>query len=79
MRSLCDFLGIGFKEDLLKPYNGNRMTAGSPGRFNSLGDPNFNNHQEIDSSLAESWKNVPIQSLSFLGQQLAAELRYELR
>ena len=79
MRVMCEFLEVAFEKELLEPYDGERMTGESPGRFKSLGDPNFNNHRGIDSSLAEAWKDIRVTSgLSCLGRQLAAEFRYEL-
>ena len=79
MRTLCEFLGVGFEKALLDPYTGDRMTAGSPGRFKSLGDPNFNSHQSIESSLGETWKNIRVhRGLSCIGRQLATEFQYEL-
>lgn len=79
MRTLCEFLEVGFEKNLLEPYNGQRMTAGSPGRFQSLGDPNFNNHRGIDSSRGEAWKNIRVNGgLSCIGRHIAAEFDYEL-
>jgi hypothetical protein len=79
MRSVCRFLGIGFETALLEPYHGKRMTEGSPGRFQSLGDPNFRNHRGIDRSLGEAWKGIQLpECVSWTVHQLAAEFRYEL-
>lgn len=78
MRRVCAFLGLDFERALLEPYLGERMTTGSPGRFESLGDPNFLNHDSIDSRLSESWKAKTGTKLGRDAQHLAAEFQYEL-
>jgi hypothetical protein len=79
MRGVCDFLDVGFERALLEPYRGERMTEGSRGRFESLGDPNFRSHEGIDSSLADAWKMIQDTAwLSCMGRHLAATFQYEL-
>lgn len=78
MRRVCAFLGVDFDRALLEPYQGERMTTGSPGKFDSLGDPNFLNHDSIDPRLSESWKTQSGRRLSCAARYLAAEFQYEL-
>ena len=80
IRNLCDFLGIGFDEQLLKPYEGNRMTV-SPyiASKTSGGDANFKKRKKIDASLGEVWRkiNLPYQ-LGGFARDVAVELEYQL-
>ncbi len=74
MSDLCQFLGVPFYETLLNPYDGKRerMTGG-------LGDPNFFQHDRIDTRLGEAWKKVKLpRRLDEATRQLAAQLGYEL-
>jgi biotin carboxylase len=79
MRAVCDFLDLDFEPGLLEPYGSGRMTEGSPGRFASLGDPNFLSHGGIESRLADSWQTISLRGrLSAETVNLAARLQYEL-
>ncbi|BAZ45335.1 beta-ketoacyl synthase [Chondrocystis sp. NIES-4102] len=79
MTGICNFLEIPYDEAVLAPYQGDRMTDGVTDKAMSLGDPNFLNHQTIDSQLAETWRNIELPSpLGTYSQQLAKQLRYEL-
>lgn len=69
MRAVSEFLRLDFEDALLTPYRGERMTLGSPGRFQSLGDPMFNTHSTIESEKAEAGK----------GTHLSAQLSPETR
>lgn len=79
MTRLCAFLGIPFDPAVLRPYEGDRMTEGSPGRFDSLGDPNFHAHDRIDERLGEAWRTVDLAcELTPASRALASYLRYDL-
>ena len=79
MSGLCRFLCIPFEAALLKPYEGHRMTRGSPGRFQSLSDPNFDNHEGIDESLAEAWRYARLPfPLCEMTSGLAGDFGYRL-
>ena len=70
--NICDFLGIPFDENVLNPYEGERMV-----KFPS--DPNFINRAQIDPGLATAWQNkCPPQKLSNFTREVAAEFGYEL-
>jgi FkbH-like protein len=56
MKGLCSQLGIAFEVSMLTPYEGDRMTKGLFEGTLSCGDPNFAQHQKIDASLAQAWK-----------------------
>jgi len=73
LSGVCHFLDIPFNEEVLKPYEGNRMVDG-------IGDPNFLARNKIDASLAIAWQEkCPTQQLSEFTQRVAAELGYNLR
>jgi acyl transferase domain-containing protein/acyl-CoA synthetase (AMP-forming)/AMP-acid ligase II/pimeloyl-ACP methyl ester carboxylesterase len=79
MTGICKFLAIPYDEAVLTPYQGDRMTDGVNNTAMSLGDPNFLNHQKIDSQLAETWRKIELPSLlGTYSQQLAKQLKYEL-
>lgn len=77
---LCEFLGVPFEAALLKPYEGRRMTDGLHAVSMSIGDPNFQSHQEIDPALSEAWRArlSEIPALSPETAALAAALGYDL-
>gem|GEM_PF-2059373 len=80
---VCDFLGINFEEQLLQPYEGKRMTDGVYEKSMAIADPNFLEHNKIDSSLGETWRkiNLPHQlgsSARFVATQLGYELPNEV-
>ncbi|HTF96489.1 MAG TPA: ACP S-malonyltransferase [Cellvibrio sp.] len=57
MRSLCSWLELPFEMEMLKPYEGNKMTDGLREASLSIGDPNFNQHRKIESHFADNWKH----------------------
>ncbi len=77
---LCEFLGVPFEAALLKPYDGQRMTDGLHSVSISIGDPNFQSHQEIDPALSEGWRarlsEIPV--LSPETTAVAAALGYDV-
>lgn len=81
MEALCSFLGIEFHPDVLQPYQEKqkRMTGGLHANSRMLGDVKFHQHQGINASRAESWRDH-FQS-DFLGAAsiaLAADSGYQL-
>ncbi|MES2673576.1 MAG: alpha/beta fold hydrolase [Pseudomonadota bacterium] len=58
MTRVCSFLGVEFQESLLTPYSEGRMNDGVHKSSLSIGDPNFLKREKIDSTFAESWKNI---------------------
>ncbi|MDB6037730.1 MAG: polyketide synthase module, partial [Verrucomicrobiales bacterium] len=79
-RKICTFLEIPFEPALLRPYEGKRMTDGLRPVSLSIGDPNFNDHQEIDPALAEGWRSrlSTMPNLSSEAAALARELGYSI-
>lgn len=78
MRKICEFLGKSWQPEVLQPYSGNRMTTGVLSQSMPIGDPNFLQHQSIDSSLLDAWKlrePIPLQAAS---SDLAEQLGYEI-
>jgi malonyl CoA-acyl carrier protein transacylase len=79
MEGVCEFLGIPFDSSVLQPYQGNRMTDGVYDKSMSIGDPNFLKHNQIESKLAEIWKEIKLPSqLGGFAQRVAQTLQYEL-
>jgi pimeloyl-ACP methyl ester carboxylesterase len=79
MQRVCDFLEIPFHPQLLTPYQGKRMTDGVSNTSMSIGDPNFLNRNQIDSQLANTWRNISLPSpLDYPTRDTAALLHYEL-
>ena len=79
MEELCQFLNIPFTPSLLNPYEGKRMTDGVYNTSMSLGDPNFLRHNQIDSTLGKTWKNIKLpHQLGVISRRLSALLNYEL-
>ncbi len=79
MRRICAFLDLPFDSAVLSPYEGGRMTEGSPGRFESLGDPGFHEHDRIEARLGEVWRTMEMEcELSPASRALAVYLQYDL-
>ena len=67
-----EFLDIPFEAAILQPYTGGRMIGGP-------GDPDIFQHDQIEASLGESWRNISLpRPLGEYSRQLAAQLNYEL-
>jgi hypothetical protein len=78
-RVICEFLGIPDSDAVLRPYDDDRMTHGSPGNFVSLGDPHFNDHERIDPDLGDAWRRIELPGeLSALSRQLSERFEYAL-
>jgi hypothetical protein len=72
MRGICEFLDIPFEAAVLQPYAGGRMIGGP-------GDPDIFQHDQIEASLGERWRNISLpRPLGEYSRQLAAQLNYEL-
>ncbi len=56
IRRLCDFLGLPFSEDMLKPYQGQKMTDGLKDSSQMVGDFKFYLHQNINNTVADKWR-----------------------
>ena len=79
MRQVCDFLEIPFAEQVLTPYQGDRMTDGINDASISIGDPNFLNRRQIDPQLATAWQQISLpKPLDYSTQDIATKLNYEL-
>ncbi|MFN6563901.1 MAG: amino acid adenylation domain-containing protein [Nostoc sp. ChiSLP01] len=80
VESLCQFLGVDFHPDMLQPYKEKkqRMTDGIYAQSRMIGDVKFHEHQGINASTADSWKQY--YSSDFLGDvtwSLAESLGYQ--
>jgi amino acid adenylation domain-containing protein len=53
MRRICRLLGIEFAAEMLRPYEGRRMTDGLHAESRMMGDPRFAEHRAIDPAMAE--------------------------
>jgi hypothetical protein len=75
---LCSFLGIGFEEAILHPYEGKRMTDGIRPGLPALGDIGFDRHLSIDSRLGSRWTRIRIPVPLTRALPIAEALGYEL-
>ncbi|MEH2351124.1 MAG: amino acid adenylation domain-containing protein [Nostoc sp.] len=80
VEGLCQFLGLEFHPDMLQPYKEKkqRMTDGIYAQSRMVGDVKFHEHQSINPSTADSWKQY--YTSDFLGDvtwRLAESLGYQ--
>ena len=59
MEELCQRLHIPFDDNMLQPYEGNKMRDGVHEESRMVGDPRFNTHRRIDPNLAKKWQKLP--------------------
>ena len=79
LERLCQFLNIPFVPELLQPYEGKRMVKGVHEFSAPIGDPNFFSHQNIEASLAETWKHIQLPHLlTQEAREIADRLKYVL-
>ena len=79
LRSLSDFLDIPFDLAMLNPYQEGRLTDGLHKQSMGVGDPNFLQHDSIDSSLASRWRGLDFpHQLSNETVELAQGFGYEI-
>ncbi|MCP4658111.1 MAG: amino acid adenylation domain-containing protein, partial [bacterium] len=78
MEELSRFLEIEVSPEMLRPYEGKRMTDGIVGAGRMMGDPKFHQHRKIDPAVAERWRGtVSPEELSAMTWELAAAFGYE--
>ena len=80
LEGICGFLGLEFQSEMIQPYleKQNRMTDGIHPLSKMLGDVKFHEHSEIDSSVAERWREHYREDfLSETTWQMAESLGYE--
>ncbi|HKV11775.1 MAG TPA: amino acid adenylation domain-containing protein, partial [Thermoanaerobaculia bacterium] len=81
LRRTCSFLEIPYDPAMAAPYESKsaRMTDGLHAESRMLGDVKFHQHEGVDASVAERWREeYGEESLSDLARGLAARLGYEL-
>ncbi|MGF1495533.1 MAG: alpha/beta fold hydrolase [Elainellaceae cyanobacterium] len=79
LAATCDFLEIPFDPSLLSPYQGDRLTDGVHAKSLAVGDPNFQQHHQIEPDLADTWRTLDLpHRLSTPTQKLAVQLGYAL-
>ncbi len=82
MRAICKFLEVDFEPAMLRPYEDKkaRMTDGLHEASRMLGDVKFHQHQRIDASVADRWKQAePARVLGEMTWALAQTLGYPRR
>ncbi len=78
IRAVCEFLNIEFHQDMLKPYEGKKMTDGVTADSQMVGDFKFYLHKKIDNRAANRWKDVHKHNfLSDIAWEIAEQLDYE--
>ena len=79
IKRLCDFLEIPFEAEMLRPYDGDKMTSGAHPDSQMVGDYKFYLHRKIDPSAATRWKKFHCKDfLSPFSVELAQEFGYEV-
>jgi amino acid adenylation domain-containing protein len=77
LENLCNFLNIEFAEEMLKPYQGKKMTDGVASNSQMVGDFKFYLHKNINAGVAEKWKKFHSHDfLSDISWKLAEEFGY---
>jgi hypothetical protein len=76
VEDLCRFLSIAFDEDMLKPYEGKKMTDGIFKEGAMVGDPRFFSHLTIDPDVARRSKNKLDEPICELTKKIAVSLGY---
>ncbi len=80
IRRLCDFLSLPFSEEMLQPYQGQKMTDGLKDSSQMVGDFKFYLHQNINNNVADKWRKFHKEDfLSARTEELAALFNYETR
>lgn len=79
---ISEFLGIGFRTELLDPYDkkSQRMTDGVHPLSRMLGDEKFLQHESIDRKIADRWRETDPEAESRLGEptwEMAEAFGYE--
>ncbi|MEH1869066.1 MAG: amino acid adenylation domain-containing protein [Nostoc sp.] len=80
VEGLCQFLGVEFHPDMLQPYKEKkqRMTDGIYAQSRMVGDVKFHEHQSINASTADSWKQYySTDFLSDVAWRVAESLGYQ--
>jgi hypothetical protein len=78
MERVCATLGVPFHEDVLDPYEGDRMRDGQPGA-RAVGDPNMAGRGRIQPELATRWlEGFDADDASPGTAELARALGYDL-
>ncbi|WP_392535306.1 amino acid adenylation domain-containing protein [Nostoc sp. C117] len=80
VEGLCQFLGVEFHPDMLQPYKEKkqRMTDGIYAQSRMVGDVKFHEHQGINASTADSWKQYySTDFLSDVAWRVAESLGYQ--
>lgn len=78
MRKLISFLGLEFNPEMLKPYEGQKMTSGVRPGAQMVGDFKFYLRRSIDAQAADRWKRFQVDDfLSDVGWEVAHRLGYE--
>lgn len=65
MRSLGDFLGVGYDPAMLEPQRDRvaRMTDGIRPESRMIGDMKFHGHASIDPAVADRWRDTIAESV----------------
>ncbi|MBM4075215.1 MAG: AMP-binding protein, partial [Planctomycetes bacterium] len=76
---ICEFMGVGFEEAVLQPYDDERVRMAddiSP-RQRMIGDPNFHRHRDSSTVSIDRWREVIKESdLSDATWELASQFGY---
>lgn len=77
MRQICDVLNIEFDPEMLRPYQGQKMTEGLKDHSQMVGDFKFYLHQDINRNVADKWRSFHKEDfLADVTENLAESLGY---
>ncbi len=78
MESLCRQLGIEFHDDLIDPYKEKerKMLDGIYPESMPMGDTHFHGYSEINSSVAQKWRDADAGDLAEVTLELSEQLGY---
>ena len=78
LRELCEFLDIDFHSDMLKPYEGKRMTKPVKENSQMVGDFKFYLRKRIESDVIDRWKKFhTAEFLSNIAWDIAQSYNYQ--
>ncbi len=79
LSALCRFLQIDFDEEMLKPYQGQKMTDAARKNSQMVGDFKFYLHRNINTKVIDRWREHHKEDfLSDTSWELAEKLGYEV-
>ncbi len=78
MKEICEFLEIEYEEEMIKPYQGNKMTDPVKASSQMVGDFKFYLHNNINTKVIDRWKKYhKTDFLNDVGIYISKQLGYK--